>query len=136
MVKTVNGRMEREGIDPYNDIENGFEEGFLDNFYINDDKVIFVAEDNGKIIGFISVNIYKDLGYIYLDDYSVSESYRGKGIGSKLMNMAFDFAKEKGINQVDTHVESANKESIEFYKNRGFELVEKQGHRLFIRKKI
>lgn len=136
MVNTVNNRMKKGGIEPYTDMTNGFESGYLDSFYINDNNLIFIAEDGDKVIGFISVNCYKEKGYIYLDDYSVSEKYRGKGIGSKLINMAFDFAKEQKISQVLTHVEIANKESIEFYKKRGFELVEKQGHRLLIEKKL
>ncbi|MBQ8923619.1 MAG: GNAT family N-acetyltransferase [Lachnospiraceae bacterium] len=136
MVKTVNRRMKKEGVEPYTDLEKGFEYGYLDSFYISDDDVIFVAEDNGKVIGFISVNNHSEYDYIYLDDYCVREEYRGKGIGSKLMAMAFEFAKDKQINQILTHVENANKESIEFYKNRGFKLVEEQGHRLLIRKVI
>ena len=134
MIKTVNKRMELKGFDPYKDLENGYEEGYLDNFYDNDDKIIFVAEDNNIVIGFISVVLFKEEGYIYLDDYSVKEKYRGQGIGSELMNMAFEYAKEKGIKTIITHVESANSESINFYKNKGFKLVEEQGHRLLIKK--
>ena len=136
MVKTVNKRMKNEGVEPYTDLEKGFEDNYLDTFYVSDDNVIFVAEDKGKVIGFISINNHKEYGYIYLDDYCVSEEYRGKGIGSKLMDMAFKYAGEQEIDQIITHVESANKESIEFYKNKGFKLVEEQGHRLLIRKVI
>ena len=134
MIKTVNARMERGGINPYTDFEEGFEPGYLDGFYINDDKIIYVAEDEGKVIGFLSVVNEKDLQTIYLDDYCVNDSYRGKGIGSKLMNMSFEFAKGQGYDQVITHVESANTESIEFYLRKGFKLVQEQGHRLLIRR--
>ena len=136
MVKTVNSRMKNAGVEPYIDLEQGFEKGYLDSFYINDDNVIFVAEDNSKVIGFISINKYSEEDYIYLDDYCVDEKYRGQGIGSKLINAAFEFAKSNKINQVLTHVENANKESIKFYKNKGFKLVEEQGHRLLIRKDV
>ncbi len=136
MVNTVNGRMEKSGIEAYNNLNNGYEEGYLDNFYLDDNNVIFVAEDNGQVIGFISINNYKDKGYIYLDDYSVSEKYRGKGIGSKLMNMAFEFALEQGVEEVITHVVSANKESIKFYKNKGFSFLEEQDRRLLIKKHL
>ena len=63
-------------------------------------------------------------------------AFRGKGIGSKLIQMAAAFAKEQQIGLILTHVESANKASIAFYKNRGFQLAEVQGHRLLIRKAI
>ena len=134
MVKTVNSRMERSGINPYTNYDQGFEPGYLDKFYINGDRIIYVAEDEGKVIGFLSVINKKDLQTIYLDDYCVNDSYRGKGIGSRLLNMSFDFAKQQGYDQVITHVESANAESIEFYRKKGFKLVQKQGHRLLIRR--
>ena len=132
MVKTVNARMLNEGIEPYTDLENGFEENYLDRFYLDDNNLIFAAESSGTIIGFLSVNNYRENGYIYLDDFCVSEEFRGKGIGSELINMAIAFAEKQQIPQILTHVESANKESIAFYKNRGFKPVEAQGHRLLI----
>lgn len=134
MVKTVNARMERGGVNPYTGLEQGFEPGYLDDFYINDDRIIFVAEDDGKVIGFLSIVNNKEQQTIYLDDYCVNNAYRGRGIGSKLMNMSFEFAKKLGYDQVITHVESANSESIEFYKKKGFKLIQKQGHRLLIGK--
>ena len=134
MVKTVNEKMISEGIKPYENLDSGYEKGYLDNFYLNDDKVIFVALDNEKIIGFISVCNEKE--YIYLDDYSVSEKYRGKKIGSKLMEMAFEHALYLGIYDILTHVESANKSSIAFYTKKGFDIVEMQGHRLLIKKNL
>ena len=132
MIKTVNNRIINEGIEPYSDLENGYEDNYLEQFYVNDDKVIFVAEYDNTIIGFIS--LCKEDDYIYMDDYSISESYRGKGIGSKLFDMAVIFAKEQGINVIKSHVESANKKSIEYYKNKGFKIIEEQGHRLLIKK--
>ena len=136
MVKTVNARMRDAGTEPYTELENGFEDNYPDRFYIDDENLIFVAEYNGRVIGFLSVNRYKESGYIYLDDFCVSAEYRGKGIGSELIQMAVAFAKEQQIGLILTHVESANKASIVFYKNRGFQLAEVQGHRLLIRKAI
>jgi ribosomal protein S18 acetylase RimI-like enzyme len=134
MIKTVNKRMEIAGIDPYKELEKGYEEGYLEQFYLDDTKVIFVAEHNNIVVGFIS--LCKEDGYIYIDDYSVSETYRGKGIGSTLLDMSIDRIKKLGINLIKTHIESANKESREFYKNKGFKLLEEQGHRLLIEKEL
>lgn len=136
MVEEINRKMVNEGVEPYTNLENGFEEDYLDSFYENKDNIIFVAEHNNKVIGFLSVNNYKEDGYIYLDDYYIREEYRGKGIGSELMNMAISYAKEDHVDRIMTHVESANKSSIDFYKNRGFQTEEVQGHRLFIKKTL
>ena len=136
MVEEINRKMVNEGVEPYTNLEKGFEEDYLDSFYENKDNIIFVAEHNNKVIGFLSVNNYKEDGYIYLDDYYIREEYRGKGIGSELMNMAIAYAKEDHVDRIMTHVESANKSSIDFYKNRGFQTEEVQGHRLFIKKTL
>lgn len=134
LVKTVNKRMEKENIEPYKKLENGLNNNAWNEFFKNDDKKIIVAEDNNKVIGFLSVINHKD--YVYLDDYCVNNDYRGKGIGSKLMSMADEYARKKNINKINTHVESANHESIDFYMNKGFKIQEKQGHRLLITKEV
>ena len=128
MIKTVNSRMEREGENTNNNYETGFEDGYLDRFYIDDDRLIYVALDDDKVIGFISIINKKEYGNIYLDDYCVNEDYRGQGVGSKLMEMAFDFAKRNEYDQVITHVQGVNKESVEFYFKKGFKLVEIQNN--------
>ena len=134
MAKTVNERMVKEGIEPYTELENGFEEGYLESFYIDNNKIIYVALDNEKIIGFLSICKYDN--YIYLDDYCVNYKYRGKGIGTKLMNLSYEYAKENNINIIKTHVESANHESKEYYQNKGFKLIKKEKNRLLIAKEL
>lgn len=52
------------------------------------------------------------------------------------MNMAFEFALGQGVEEVITHVVSANKESIKFYKNKGFSFLEEQDRRLLIKKHL
>lgn len=134
LVNTVNERMIRNGIKPYTGMENGFENGYLNNFYINDSKVIYVATDDEKVVGFISIINYENDGYIYIDDYCVNDNYRGLGIGTKLMDLAFQYARSKKIDEVRTHVVTTNYESIQFYKNYGFNRVEEDGIRLLIKK--
>ena len=136
MVKHVNNKMIDNGITPYEQLENGYEDGYLDKFYVDDNNVIFVAEHNNNIIGFISLCLYKEESYVYVDDYCVKEEYRGYGIGSKLMEMAVIYAKEKEIRLILTHVESTNKDAIDFYFNKSFELQEKQDNRLLIKKSL
>lgn len=86
MIKTVNQRMINDGIEPNLNLENGYEEGYLDTFHIDDNRVIFVALDQDKVIGFLSV--VKNGNYLYLDDYCVTANYQGLGIGSNLIKMA------------------------------------------------
>lgn len=134
LVKTVNERMIKNGMEPYLGMENGFEKGYLDRFYKDDGNIIYVATDEDKIVGFISITDHRDENFIYLDDYCVNHLYRGQGIGIKLMDLAFEFARMQRVEEVKTHVVSTNFESIEFYKKYGFQIVEEEGKRLLIKK--
>lgn len=65
--------MRRDGVELYTEPEKGFEDGYLDKFYVDDENVIFAAEINGRVIGFLSINSYREECYLCLDDYCVSE---------------------------------------------------------------
>ena len=136
LVLTVNKKMIKEGIEPYKELEKGLDDNYWNEFFTKEDRKILVAEDNGNVIGFLSLCINKEYKYLYLDDYCINEKYRGKGIGSKLMDMAVDYAKKNKINNIGTHVESANHEAREFYKKKGFKLYKEEGYRLLINKSL
>ena len=83
----------------------------------------FVARDpNNRIIGYTNYSIiyYSWVGKsIYLDDLYVKPSFRGKGIGKKLMNKVFEIAKKENCNRVRWQVSKWNTSAIEFYKKIG-----------------
>ena len=66
-----------------NDVD-GYENGYLDKFFSESEDLIYVAELDKEVVAFLSIEVYKDDGYVYLDDFSVTEKYRDKGIGTKL----------------------------------------------------
>jgi len=79
----------------------------------------FVAEDNGKILGFslyyIRYSTWKGQA-MYLEDIIVTESARGKGIGKLLMDRLIEEAKEKGLKRIIWQVLEWNQPAINFYK--------------------
>ena len=81
-----------------------------------------VAEAEEKIVGmalyFTKYSTWRGRG-LYLDDLIVTESYRGKGIGSKLLNAVFDEAKKMNAKQIHWQVLDWNTPAIEFYKKVG-----------------
>ena len=136
MIQTVIDRMPEEDSLIYVPLLKGYEEGYLDAFFIDENKRILVADFNNNVVGYLSLCMYKESDYLYLDDFCVTKEHQGDGIGSKLIDMAIEYAKEYGINNIRAHVEKFNSQSIEFYSKRGFEVVEDDNNRLLINKKV
>ncbi len=115
---------------------DGYEEGYLERFFDNNEDCIFVAEFQEEIVGFLSVQVYRDEGYIYLDDLSVSAKFRDQGIGTKLIEMAETYVREIGIKVIVFHVEKSNARAHELYYRLGYEDNEDQGNRMRMVKEI
>ena len=94
------------------------------NYFLNK-QFIYVAEDNQKIVGFITGEILSkkewytvQLGTI--NNLFVLEEYRGKGIGKKLMETMMDAFKEKGINNFELYALNNNENALKLYEKLGF----------------
>lgn len=78
----------------------------------------FVAEVDEKIVGFalyyIRYSTWKGCR-LYLEDFLVTEEYRGKGIGKLLFERTILEAKEKGYNGMVWQVLDWNEPAINFY---------------------
>ncbi|MBI3233035.1 MAG: GNAT family N-acetyltransferase [Bacteroidetes bacterium] len=76
------------------------------------------AEDNGKMVGmalyFIKYSTWKGK-CIYLDDIIVTQSHRGKGIGTQLFNNLILLAKEMKMRKLEWMVLDWNETAINFY---------------------
>ena len=111
---------------PQKDSELEKFEKLLKNYMQEDDKKILVAQDNdSKIIGMISMVFLSRLNQntleMYVPELIVSQNYRSKGIGKKLIDSSIEFGKEKKCHRI--RLESGNQriESHKFYKHLGFE---------------
>jgi ribosomal protein S18 acetylase RimI-like enzyme len=51
---------------------------------------------------------------------SVREAYRGKGVGTALMETAENYAKSKKIRRIELEVFGKNKNAIALYEKRGY----------------
>ena len=68
---------------------------------INEDKgTVLVAEEDGTMLGLVTLSypVAIRCGGIYscIEEFIVNEQARGKGVGSKLLQVAIDKASEKG----------------------------------------
>ena len=85
-----------------------------------------LAEQGGQIIGMAWTRIIP--GYGHIDDktpelaISVLPDFRGKGIGSKIMESLFDLLRERGYRQTSLSVQKGNP-ALRFYKRLGYEIT-------------
>ena len=77
---------------------DGYSAGDMDRFFDGRDEWVCKVMDNDAIVAFLSIEVHhEDEGYLYLDDLSVTKTYRNKGIGTSLLKRAEEYAKEIGI---------------------------------------
>ena len=107
-----------------NTVENLEKDGFGDNKVFD----CLVAEVDNVVVGFA---LYYT-GYstwkgrtLYLEDFLVSENYRGKGIGKLLFNQVILEAKKRGVKRMDWQVIDWNDPAINFYKKYNAKLDER-----------
>ena len=114
----------------------GYENGYLDKFWSGGEDRIYVAADP-SVEAFISVEVYrKPKEYVYLDDLSVTERYRGRGIGTRLIREAEAYAKELGIGSIIFHVEKSNVSAFRLYERLGYTVHRDDGSRYLMKKDI
>ena len=118
-----------------NDVDD-YEDGYLDKFFCGGDDLIYIAEAGVDIAAFLSVEVYRDDDYIYLDDLSVTEKYRGCGIGTRLIEAAQEYSRGLGISRIVLHVEKSNQGAHRLYLRLGYIDDEEQGSRIRMIKKI
>lgn len=85
----------------------------------------FVAEEEDKLVGFIVGDTdpkeHKVLGKQgYIEEFFVTESRRGEGIGSKLFETLLTEFKKQDCKQLGIDAYVVNKDSINYYKKLGF----------------
>ena len=79
---------------------------------------VFVKDDSGNVVGGIRANAYWN--YCIIELLWLSEAVRGKGIGSKLMNAAETYARDKGFEYVRT--ETLSFQAKPFYEKLGYKV--------------
>lgn len=88
-----------------------------------DDRKVFVAEDNGVIIGvatfFILTDFITGKKFAHVDDFVVEKKRRRQGIGTKLLEFIKAYAKEHRIHVVELTSSLPLTDAHRFYEKRG-----------------
>lgn len=82
----------------------------------------FIAEENGKVVGTIMIEKRRKLGY--LGTVTVHPDFRRKGIATKLMETAINYARKRKIANTILHVISTNNPAKGLYQKLGFKKFE------------
>jgi GNAT superfamily N-acetyltransferase len=85
---------------------------------------VFVLRRNGAIVGMINllftISTAEGGFVILLEDLVVHQKYQGKGYGSKLLQHAIDFAKQKNFLRVTLLTDRPENVAQEFFRHHGF----------------
>lgn len=95
----------------------------LERLIINDERPIFVAEDDGVILGHaFCVFQHHNISTLYIDDLCVSEKARGHKVGTQLYEFVLDFAKKNGCYNITLSVWACNESAKRFYEKCGLSI--------------
>lgn len=123
-------QLRRDGINSQGSLED------LDAMVTDTNSVIFVAKNDGKIIGMASLYTMRKLGRFggYVEDVVVSDGYRGQGLGKRLTQAVIDEARARGLRYLyltsrpDPDRVAANK----LYIGLGFKSIETNVYKLVL----
>lgn len=116
----------------YPDDFKKFDLNSVTNFFkknlASDNSYAFLAEIDSKPIGYLlcMVNSREENEFqyekrvLYIDQISIENEFRKQGIGKKLMDKAFELAKELHISEIQLDHWVKNEEASNFFKQLGF----------------
>jgi RimJ/RimL family protein N-acetyltransferase len=84
---------------------------------------VFVAEDDGRVVGRLSVARDQHPASRHVADLGlmVAASHRRQGIGTALLEAAAEWARQAGVAKLELHVFPWNEAAIKLYERFGFE---------------
>ena len=90
-------------------------------------SAVFVALGDGRVVAMIQVKIIKSLPLMrlpqtgYISNLYVLEPFRGKGVGTQLVERAMHWLRERGVRLVSLELHAGNRAAIKLYRKLGFE---------------
>lgn len=115
----------------------GYDPGDLDRYFNGGEDRLFVAEAGTEVVAFLALEVHREeLTFTYVDDFAVTNAFRGQGIGHVLMAAAEDYTRSIGIPIISLHVEKHNTGARRLYASLGYTFYEDQGSRLLLTKEL
>jgi ribosomal protein S18 acetylase RimI-like enzyme len=89
---------------------------------------VFVAESCGKVVGYITTRIDRELGKGRIPNLAVDASTRGQGLGRKLIEHALAYFRSEGMGYAMIETMAYNEVGNHLYPSCGFQEVGRQIH--------
>jgi ribosomal protein S18 acetylase RimI-like enzyme len=89
---------------------------------------VFVAEEDGKILGYISTRLERETGKGRIPNLAVDREARGKGVGRRLIEHAVDYFRQQGMAFVVIETMANNPVGQHLYPSCGFVETGRQIH--------
>ncbi|RKY76315.1 MAG: hypothetical protein DRH10_06010 [Deltaproteobacteria bacterium] len=87
---------------------------------------IFVAEEQGQVIGYITVRIDHESKIGWIPHMAVMPQYQGQGIGKRLLEKALEYMKDEEMELARIETLEQNEIGKKFYPKMGFREVARQ----------
>lgn len=96
----------------------------------------FVAESGGRVIGFVDLQMGRSA---FVRGLAVAKRWRGKGVGTALLERAIAHARKEGKRFIYIKVRTSNEKAIRVYQKKGFVIIREKlgvtGEPLFVMRK-
>lgn len=107
--------------------------GWRKSRHVDDDVTrdvagIFVLEDDGRTIGFISTWCDQEAGIGHIPNLVLDAEYRGRGWGRRLIEHALDHFRRQGLTHARIETLAQNEVGRKLYESYGFREVARQIH--------
>lgn len=116
------------GIFRYTD-GNYWKASFLNDLSNSKNGVILVAEASGDVVGYllsymsdvpVDGRYYRPRNVLWVEDITVDREFRGRGIGSLLLQECERWARTNGYTDIELNVYDFNRQARGFYERRGY----------------
>ena len=89
-------------------------------------NMVYVAEDDGRVIGCLQVTFIANLSFkggrrALVEAVRVADSHQGQGLGKRLMEYVIDLARQRGCRLVQLTSNKDRADAVRFYEQLGFQ---------------
>jgi ribosomal protein S18 acetylase RimI-like enzyme len=132
-VEAFHGVSIDQGIEREFGLVNGHDWKWRKARHLDDDAVrepagIFVAEDDGRIVGYITTWCDREAGLGHIPNLALVPDYRGRGLGRRLIEHALDHFRRVGLTHARIETLEQNAVGNHLYPSLGFREVARQVH--------